>query len=458
MFNSLNKVSPRALKFLSTHLYELLRTKLWLKILIALFSGIAFGILFSPEFGIVEEVTSITLGSWLAIPGNIFLGLIQMIVVPLVFASIITGLASSDYIQQLRKLGSRIILYFVFTTIIAISIGLIVALVIQPGNYIDVSTVNVAVADTADINNGEAVETLTATDVPAILTNLLPDNPLGSMVEKEMLAVVLFSIIIGFALVSMAPDKSKPLIELLEALQEVCMTVVRWAMLLAPMAVFGLIAQITMKVGIEALLGMAVYVGTVLVGLILLIVFYLLLITFYVNKSPLWFLANIRDAQLLAFSTSSSAAVMPLSIETAEDRLGVKSSISQFIIPLGATINMDGTAIMQGVAVVFVSQVYGIPLTLPAFLTVILTATLASVGTAGVPGVGLITLSMVLTSVGLPVEGIALIMGIDRILDMARTAVNVTGDAVCTLVVSKSENEFDEAMFYSDNVVEKTAV
>ncbi|MDR5658847.1 dicarboxylate/amino acid:cation symporter [Serpentinicella sp. ANB-PHB4] len=437
MSRTLEKISPGALRNLTKDLYGLIRKKLYLKILMALFLGIGFGIVFSPEMGLVEEITSTTLGNWLAIPGQIFLGLIQMIVVPLVFASIITGLASSEDMEQLRKLGSRIVIYFIFTTVVAISIGLIVALVIQPGNYIDTNSVDMAVADNPVIENGEDVEALTAGDVPAMLTNLLPQNPLGSMVEKEMLAVVLFSIIIGFALVSMAPDKSKPLIEMLESIQEVCMTVVRWAMLLAPIAVFGLIAQITMKVGIEALLGMAVYVGTVLLGLILLVIFYLLLVTFYIKKSPLWFLGNVRDAQLLAFSTSSSAAVMPLSIETAEDKLGVKSSISQFIIPLGATINMDGTALYQGVATVFLAQVFGIELAISQLLLVIVTAVGASIGSPSTPGVGIVILSMVLDSVGIPAGGIALIIGVDRILDMSRTSANVTGDLTAAMVMNK---------------------
>ncbi len=437
MANLIKKFHPRSLKKLSGHLYGLIRRKLWLKILFALAVGVVVGIIFSPDMEILSETASDTLGNWLAIPGQIFLGLIQMIVVPLVFASIITGLASSEDVEQLKKLGSRIILYFIMTTVVAITIGLTVALIIQPGTYIDMDELGVSVADADVVENDEAPEDISVEEVPDMLTNLLPENPLGAMVEKEMLAVVLFSIIIGFALVSLDPDKAAPLIEILESIQEVCMTVVEWAMLLAPLAVFGLIAQITMQVGIEAMLGMGVYVATVLLGLFFLLIFYLLIIFFYVKKSPFWFLGKARDAQLLAFSTSSSAAVMPLSMETSEDQLGVRSSISQFIIPLGATINMDGTALYQGVATIFLAQVFGVELALSQILLVIITAVGASIGSPSTPGVGIVILSMVLNSVGIPASGIALIIGVDRILDMSRTSVNVTGDLTATMVMNK---------------------
>ena len=439
MTNSLEKNNLRSLKSMSKHLYSPLKTKLWLKILISLFLGIGVGILFSPSMEVVKPETSETIGNWLAIPGNMFLGIIQMVVVPLVFASVICGLASSEDMDQLRKLGSRIVIYFVFTTVIAISIGLIVATLIKPGKYIDTSNINITNIESSVEENSDSIDsnTISVTQVPNMLTSLLPQNPLGSMVEKEMLQVVLFSIIIGLALVSMNPDKSTPILEMLTAVQEVCMTVVRWAMLLAPIAVFGLIAQITMKVGIKALLGMAIYVGTVILGLFILLLFYMLIITLLAKKSPLWFLSNVRDAQLLAFSTSSSAAVMPLSIEIAEDRLGIKSSISQFIIPLGATINMDGTALYQGVATVFLAQVFGIDLSASQFLLVIITAVGASIGSPSTPGVGIVILSMVLDSVGIPASGIALIIGVDRILDMCRTSVNVTGDLTASLVMNR---------------------
>jgi Na+/H+-dicarboxylate symporter len=255
--------------------------------------------------------------------------------------------------------------------------------------------------------------------------------------KGEMLQVVLFSLIIGFALVTMVSNHAKPLLELLGSIQEVCMTVVRWAMYLAPLAVFGLLAQITIKVGFEALLGMAAYVGTVLLALLLLLCFYLLIVFFVSGKSPLAFMGAIREAQLLAFSTSSSAAVMPLSLKTAKEKLKVRPSISEFVIPLGTTINMDGTALYQGAATVFLAQVFGIELGLSALVLIVVTTVAASLGTPATPGVGIVILSLVLESAGIPTAGIALILGVDRILDMSRTVLNVTGDFTACLVMDR---------------------
>ena len=252
-----------------------------------------------------------------------------------------------------------------------------------------------------------------------------------------MLQVVLFAIVFGFAIVLMPRAQAKPLLELLSSLQEVCMTVVKVAMRLAPYAVFGLMTQLSSKIGFEALLGMAVYVGTVLLGLAILLGFYLLLITIIGRRSPLSFLSSAREVMLLAFSTSSSAAVLPISIKTAEDKLGISPSVAQFIIPLGATINMDGTALYQGIAAIFLAQVFGIDLSTSAMLLIIVTTVGASIGAPATPGVGIVILAMVLNSVGIPVAGIALIVGVDRILDMSRTEVNVCGDLTAAVVISR---------------------
>ncbi|MFZ7102034.1 MAG: dicarboxylate/amino acid:cation symporter [Peptococcaceae bacterium] len=437
MRHPLGIIQPKSLKHLSIHLQDLIRGRLWLKILLALGFGLLTGILLSPTFALIPRGTALLIASWLAVPGKIFLGLIQMIVVPLVFASVIMGLASSEDMEQLKKLGSRLLIYFIITTVIAISIGISVGLIIKPGNFIDSGQITESLRNPDLTKDQEDADTVGFNQIPDLITNILPENPLGSMVKQEMLQVVLFAVIIGLALVALAPDQSRPLLDLLNSIQEVCMTVVRWAMLLAPVAVYGLIAQIAMQVGLDALLGMAVYVGTVLAGLFILLIFYLLLITFIAGKSPRWFLRNIREVQLLAFSTSSSAAVMPLSLKTAEEKLKVRAAVSQFLIPLGATINMDGTALYQGVATVFLAQVFDVQLTLPALLLVIVTAVGASIGSPATPGVGIVILSMVLNSVGIPPGGIALIIGVDRILDMSRTAVNVTGDLTASLVMEK---------------------
>lgn len=451
-------IHPKPLTNLVKHLQGMIKGRLWLKILVAMILGLAVGMLLTPQANLLEREAAEVVGSWLAIPGNIFLGLIQMIVIPLIFASIIRGLASSEDLDQLKKVGIRIAFYFLITTILAVIIGLSVSIIIGPGNYIDAeltSAVGIAAEDPAtsagNSNNKDGMagteavpDTCETTDgtagldnLPEIFVSLIPENPLGSMVKREMLQVVLFAIIIGLALVAIPPKQAQPIISLMGSLQEVCMTVVRWAMCLAPLAVFGLLAQITIKVGLDVLMGMAVYVGTVLLGLVIMICIYLLIVFFVARLSPLQFLSAIREVQLLAFSTSSSAAVMPLSMQTAEHKLSVRPSISQFLIPLGATINMDGTALYQAAATVFLAQVFKVELGFPALLLIVVTAVGASIGSPATPGVGIVILAMVLNSVGIPSSGIALIIGVDRILDMSRTVINVTGDLTACLVMDR---------------------
>ncbi len=322
----LEKIHPKPLSHLVLHLQGLIKGRLWAKILLAMFLGIATGVVLSPKTGLVDQETANIVGSWLAMPGNVFLGLIQMIVVPLIFASVIRGLAASEDMDYLRRIGVRIVIYFLITTTVAIIIGLTVTTVIQPGRFIEEGlTATVVPEDVMSVEEGEEAPNLGT--LPEIVVSLIPENPLGSMVERDMLQVVLFAIIIGLALVSISPQQAKPLLSLMGSLQEVCMTVVRWAMLLAPLAVFGLLAQVTIKVGLDALFGMAVYVGTVLLGLLLLLCFYLLIVTFYCRVNPLFFLGAVREVQLLAFSTSSSAAVMPLSMQTAEEKLNVRKLV-----------------------------------------------------------------------------------------------------------------------------------
>jgi len=397
--------------------------------------GIGVGMILGPTVGLVDEGTARLIGSWLAIPGRVFLGLIQMIVVPLVFASIISGLAASESVEQLRRTGLHAVGFFLTTTVVAVCIGLAVALIIRPGQFIDSALIqSMAPAPVAEASD---LTTPSLADVPELLINLLPMNPLGAMVEREMLQVVLFAVIAGVALVTMRPEQSGPLVNLLSSLQEVCMTVVRWAMYLAPLAVFGLLAELTTRIGLDAILGMSVYVGTVLLGLTGLMLLYLAIVLIVVRSSPVRFLKEARDTLLLAFSTSSSAAVMPLSMQTAEKRLGVQSAVAQFVIPLGATINMTGTALYQAVAALFLAQVFAVEISMAGMLLIIVTTVGASIGSPATPGVGIVILAMVLTSVGIPTAGIALILGVDRILDMCRTAVNVMGDLVACMVLDR---------------------
>lgn len=427
-----------SLKNLSNQLRDLLEKKLWLKILIAMGLGVFMGLFLGPFGGYVDPVSAEIMGEWIALPGYIFLGLLKMIVIPLVFASIILGVASSQSMTALKKTGVSTAIYFVITTAIATAIGLGMALYIQPGQYISGDLIESALGSEVQVESAGLSFNPSFLTLPSLLIGgLLPSNPLGAMVNGEMLQVVIIAIIIGIALVSLNKDQSTPMVSFLTSVQAVCMTVVKWSMFLAPIAVFGLLTKFTIKMGIEALLGMAVYVGTVLASLLLLMSLNLLIVTFVARYNPFEFLRAIRDVMLLAFSTSSSAAVMPLSIKTAEEKLGVRPSISQFVVPLGATVNMNGTALYQGVATVFLAEVFGIELGPFQLLFVMVMAVAASIGTPSIPGVGIVVLAMILSSVGIPTSGIALIMGVDRILDMSRTAVNVAGDLVTCKVMDR---------------------
>jgi Na+/H+-dicarboxylate symporter len=434
---SLEMLHPRSLGYLSEQLQSLVRGRLWLQVLVGMVLGICVGILMGPSVGWLKTSTAITVSDWLAFPGKLFLALIQMIVIPLVFASIIRGLAATEDLEQLRRMGFRVALYFMATTVLAVTIGIWVASIVKPGLYVDAAGLQASFGTVPAAVSSAAPGALNIGELPQKLIGLMPANPLGSMVESNMLQVVVFAMVVGVALVMMAPQQSKPMLDLLGSLQEVCMTVVKWAMRLAPFAVFGLMAQLTAKLGLNALLGMSVYVGTVLVSLLLMLIVYLIIIFFVAGQRPFAFLASVRDVLLLAFSTSSSAAVMPLSIKTAEDKLGVRPSVSQFVIPLGATINMNGTALYQGVAAIFLAQVFGIDIGAGGMALIVLTAVGASIGAPATPGVGIVILSMVLTTVGIPASGIALIMGVDRILDMSRTAINVCGDLVAAKLMDR---------------------
>ncbi|MEQ8711354.1 MAG: dicarboxylate/amino acid:cation symporter [Rhodospirillales bacterium] len=430
----------RSLLPLASSIQQLVQGKLWLQVLIGMLLGVVVGTTLGPSVGIIEPRIAIIVGNWLAFPGQLFLISIQMIVIPLVFASIVRGLCSSEDLDQLRRLGLRSVGYFLITTAIAVGIGIWLALIIEPGSFIDPVGLGFSLPMTVapeTVGGAHILDTL-----PEKILTILPTNPLSSMVDSNMLQVVIFASVVGVALLVMPREQAKPMLELLASLQGVCMTVVRWAMWLAPWAVFGLLAQLTSKIGLQALLGMAVYVGTVLMGLTLLLVMFLAIVGFGGGMRPGRFLSASRDVLLLAFSTSSSAAVMPLSIKTAEERLGVRPAVSQFIIPLGATINMNGTALYQGVAAIFLAQVFGVDISGGGLVLIVLTSVGASIGSPAAPGVGIVILSSILISVGVPASGIALIMGVDRILDMSRTALNVSGDlAACVLMDKWLERE-----------------
>jgi len=425
----------KTLKSLNSYLQKLVEGKLWLKVIIALILGVSFGLLLSPQNGWLEKNTVNTIGNWLALPGTLFLKLVQMIMIPLIVASIITGIASNEK-ENLKKLGGSVLLYFLATTTIAVTIGTVLASIFKSGSYFHQQAINEHPKVISDTGNNGALS-FGFDKIPDAISNLLPDNPLASMMNVEMLSIVIFTIIIGIAVILLPDNLLRPVKLLLSAIQEICMTVVKWAMLLVPIAVFGLMAQLTSSVGLSSLAGLGYYVLIVLAGLFLLVVIYLLFVSLIGKSNPFQFLRKIRDAQLLAFSTTSSAAVMPLSLKIAEEELKVDKSISNFIIPIGATVNMDGTALYQTITTLFIAQAYGMEMSLMSIIVVVITIVAASIGTPAIPGGGVVILASVLSSIGIPAEGLIIIIGVERLLGMFRTAVNVTGDLTACVVFNR---------------------
>ncbi len=425
----------KSLKSLNSYLLRLVEEKLWLKVIVALLFGVGFGLILSPQNGFFSKAFSDTLGNWLALPGVLFLKMVQMIMIPLIVASIIIGIASNDK-EHLKKLGGGVLLYFIFTTILSVVLGTLLAVVFKPGDYLHQQAVQEH-QNMVDSESSNRALSFGFSDVPDMISELLPENPLASMVSGEMLSIVIFTIIIGIAVLSLPDKLFQPVRLLLTAIQEICMVVVRWAMLLVPIAVFGLMAQLTSSVGLNSLTGLSYYILIVLLGLFLLVIVYLLLVQTLGRYSPIQFLRKIKDAQLLAFSTTSSAAVMPLSLKTAEEDLNVEKSISNFIIPIGATINMDGTALYQTMTTLFIAQAYGLEMSILNIIVVVVTIVAASIGTPAIPGGGVVILASVLGSAGIPAEGVIIIIGVERLLGMFRTAVNVTGDLTACLVFNR---------------------
>jgi Na+/H+-dicarboxylate symporter len=405
-----------------------MKTPLHTKIFAGLVLGVPVGLILGPRAEAIKPV------------GDIFIRLIWMIVVPLVFASIFVGTTSLGDLRKLGRIGGKTILYYLATTAIAITIGLSVANIAKPGTGLNPEVK----AQLLQSYEGEAVKDLSlakqAPRVVDVLTGIVPKNPIGSLAAGDMLQIIFFAIMLGIATTMIPAGKGKVLIDFFDALSDAMTRLVHIVMKVAPLGVLVLIAAVVGQFGAKILLNLLKYGLIVIAGLAIHMgVIYSLSVWIFARMNPLVFFRGMRPVQVIAFTTSSSSATLPVTMEVAEEALGVPKNIASFVLPLGATINMDGTALYQGVAAVFIAQVYGIPLTLPGQLTIVLMATLASVATAGVPSVGIITLTMVLTSIGIPLEGIALILGVDRILDMCRTAVNVTGDASAAVMVAATE-------------------
>lgn len=423
----------RPLTALSVHLESLIKGRLWLQVIVGLLLGAALGLLLNPSTGLVSERVGSWLANWLELPGQIFMRLIQMVMIPLIFASIISGIVSNTS-DNLKTFGLRLFLYFVITTTVAIIIGLSITLLMKPGEYV------LSLGGFPESGEKQILPTEQANlidNIPMAISNLIPNNPLESILMGEMLGVVIFTIIIGIAITQLKDVTAQPIIRFTEAIQKICMIVVSWAMKLVPYAVFGLMGALLSRIGIGIFLGLGYYMSVVIIGLLILMSFYLLLVLFVGKKNPFKFLKAIKEPQLLAFSTASSAAVMPVSMKTAEENLKIPSNISDFVIPIGATINMDGTALFQCVTTLFMAQAYGIELSLINLILITATVIAASIGTPAIPGGGVIILATVLQSAGIPADGLIVIIGIDRILGMFRTVVNVTGDLTACLVFNR---------------------
>lgn len=410
-------------------------------IFIALIAGAVTGTIINNFFMHIDVVNKVIVEGIFYVIGQGFISLMKMLVVPLVFCSIVCGAASIGDTKTLGKVGVRTIIFYICTTMLAVAVALSVASLINPGLGLDMSAVE-NVKTTID-------SSATNTDLSLVDTilNIIPTNPIASLANGEMLQIIVFALIVGVILAKLK-DKAQLVSNFFQQGNDIMMEMTMMIMKIAPIGVFCLVGRTFSELGFSAMVPMFKYMITVVLALAIQCYgVYMIMLRVFAGLNPFKFAKKFFPVQAFAFSTATSNATIPLNIDTLEEKVGVSRKISGFTIPLGATINMDGTSIMQGVAVVFVAQAFGIHLDPADYLTVIATATLASIGTAGVPSVGLVTLAMVFDSVGLPVSGIGLIMGIDRILDMLRTAVNITGDAVCTTIVAKQNKELDKEVF-----------
>ena len=408
-------------------------------ILLALLLGAIVGVIVHyavPESGFRDDVL---INGIFYVIGNGFIRLMQMLVVPLVFCSLVCGSMAIGDTKRLGKVGVKTIGFYLVTTALAIGLALTIGTLFKPGLGLDMSKVQVA-----------EVTTQEATSLADTLLNIIPKNPIGALANGDMLPIIVFALFVGILLAGRG-EKAETVANFFSQFNDLMMDMTMAVMKVAPVGVFCLIAKTFATLGFDAFVPMLKYMGCVLLALAIHgFGIYQILLKLLTGLNPIKFIKKFLPVMAFAFSTATSNATIPLSIETLSKKMGVSKKISSFTIPLGATINMDGTAIMQGVAVCFAAQAFGIHLSAGDYATVIATATLASIGTAGVPGVGLVTLSMVFASVGLPVEAIGIIMGIDRILDMTRTAVNITGDAVCTTIVACQDKMIDKDVFNND--------
>ncbi len=411
------------------------------KILIGLLAGVIVGA--AANFLALDWLASALI--FIEPIGTAFIRLLTMIVIPLIVASIIMGASSLGDLTRLGRIGGKTVVYYMLTTALAVTIGLVLSNLIHPGSRIDTATRDSLASQFQTEASASMQLAQQAPSVKDVLLGIIPRNPVQSAANFDLLPLIFFSVVFGAAISTLRGAPRDTVIHFFDGINQASTTVIHWIMKIAPYAVFALIASVISRFGLDLLRSLLIYSLVVLLGLALhLCTTIAFMVRFGARMNPVTFFKRIVAVQLFGFSTSSSNATLPVTMETAEQKLGVSKSISSFVLPLGATINMDGTALYQAVAVMFIAQIYGIHLDIGAQLMVVLTATLASVGAAGVPSAGIITLIIVLQSVGLGAEvesGIALILGVDRVLDMSRTVVNVTGDLSCAAVIAATEGE-----------------
>ncbi|MDN3683105.1 dicarboxylate/amino acid:cation symporter [Vibrio tapetis subsp. quintayensis] len=412
------------------------------RVIIGMVAGILTGFAIRALFAENGFVDAYIVNGLFEVGGKIFIASLKMLVVPLVFVSLVCGTSSLKDVATLGRLGGKTVGFYVITTAIAISLALAMGTIFQPGAGADLTAAN-------------SFQSAVAPSLGQVIIDMFPTNPISAMAEGKTLQVIVFAVLFGIA-ISAAGEAGERVAAVFSDLNEVIMKLVALLMNIAPYGVFFLMAKLFTGLGLGAILNLAEYFLVLSATLLLHgLVTYSFMLKSFAGLNPITFLRKMEDAVMFAFSTASSNATIPVTLETVKNRLGVDNKVASFTVPLGATINMDGTAIMQGVATAFIAQAYNIDLSMADYLTVIFTATLASIGTAGVPGVGLIMLAMVLNQVGLPLEGIALIMGVDRLLDMIRTAVNITGDSAVSCIVAKSEGALDLERFNDPKAGEK---
>ena len=411
-------------------LYKIKNMNLGNKILLGMLLGLIFGLILN--FWVTNPLikNTILMDNVFYVGGNLFIRLMKMLVVPLVFFSIVVGVASISDIRTLGSIGGRTILIYLITTAVAVTIALVIGILIKPGLGLNMATVT---------QNSTVTVNQTMSDT---ILNIIPENPFASLASGDMLAVIIFGLLIGIILAKLK-DETKLIGDIFSQANHVMMEMTNLVMKFAPIGVFCLMAKTFGSLGLHGVVPLSKYIICILLGLaVQALVVYPTLLVAFTRLNPVKFFKKFIPVMFFAFSSSTSNATIPLNMDKLEE-MGVSRDVSSFTIPLGATINMDGTAIMQGVAVMFASQAYGMDLGISALITVIFTAVMASIGTAGIPSVGLVTLTMVFNSVGLPIDAIGVIFGIDHILDMIRTAVNVTGDAICTIIVSFKNKAMD---------------